>query len=185
MYKTFSAVAVFIAVLASCLLGSSAVTSADAAAVTFVSWPKDVIYVYDTTANLKLANGSPMWPVRAAAARWNAGNPVSFRYTTKPCPTGAQCVVVSQAELAGSTVGSTATAYVGNDITTSTVILDKTFGKTNSATHRQNVVCHELGHSLGLGHRAGTSSCMTSYVTNQRYPAAADIKLLKTMYGYR
>jgi hypothetical protein len=185
MYKTFCAVAVFIAVLASCLFGGGAVTSAGAAAVSFVAWPKDVVYVYDTTANLRLANGSPLWPVRAAAARWSAGNPVAFRYTTKPCPAGSQCVVVRQAELAAPAVGSTATARVGNTITSSTVILDRTFGKTTSATHRQNVVCHELGHSIGLGHRAGTSSCMTSYVTNQRYPAAADITLLKTMYGSR
>jgi hypothetical protein len=123
--------------------------------------------------------------VRAAAERWSAGNPVEFRYTTTACPTGSQCVVVRQAELAAPAVGSTATAHVGNNITSSTVILDKSFGRTNSAAHRRNVVCHELGHSLGLGHRAGTSSCMTSYVTNQRYPAAADITLLKTMYGYR
>ena len=122
-----------------------------------------------------------MWPVRAAAERWSAGNPVSFRYTTKPCPTGAQCGSSSRPNWPPA-VGSTATAHVGNNITSSTVILDKSFGKTNSAAHRQNVVCHELGHSLGLGHRAGTSSCMTSYVTNQRYPAAADIKLLTAMY---
>jgi hypothetical protein len=184
MHKTIAAVAVFFAVLASCLFGSGVTMSADAG-VTFVSWPKDVVYVYDTTATLKKADGSPVWPVRAAAERWSAGNPVDFRYTTKACPAGSQCVVVRQAALAAPAVGSTATAHVGNDITASTVILDKNFGRTNSAAHRQNVVCHELGHSLGLGHRAGTSSCMTSYVTNQRYPAAADITLLKTMYGYR
>jgi hypothetical protein len=94
MYKTFAAVTVFLAVLASSLFGSGATTSAEAATISYVSWSKTVVYVYDTTASQKLANGSPVWPVRAAGERWSAGNPVSFRYTTKPCPTGAQCVVV-------------------------------------------------------------------------------------------
>ena len=156
-----------------------------AAATNFISWPKDVIYVYDKTAALKKSDGSPVWPVAAAAQRWSAGNPVDLRYTPKGCPSNSQCVTVRQAEMADPTAGLTATGYVGNDIKSSNVTLDTTFGRTQSADRRRNVVCHELGHALGLTHRTAASSCLTSYVTSQRYPDATDIKNLNTMYGYR
>jgi hypothetical protein len=182
--KTWSAVAVFFGVLVASLFGSGSVVPASAA-VNFVSWQKDVVYVYDTTSAIKQADGSPRWPVRAAAERWAKGNPVDFHYTTKGCPKGSQCVVVKQAELASPAVGTTATSISGVNITSATIILDTTFGRTNSAAHRQNVVCHELGHSLGLQHRTGTSSCLTPYVTNTRYPDSTDIKNLTVMYGYR
>jgi Matrixin len=182
--KTWAAFVVFVATLTASLFGSGTAASASAA-VNFVSWPKDIIYVYDTTSGIRQADGSPRWPVHAAADRWAKGNPVDFRYTTKPWPKGAQCVVVKQSELASPAVGTTATATVGVNITSSTIILDTTFGRTNNSAHRRNVVCHELGHSLGLNHRTGTTSCLTPYVTSQRYPDAVDIKNLTTMYGYR
>jgi predicted Zn-dependent protease len=181
--KKCAAFLVFIAILTAALLGSATIAPASAA-VNYVSWSKDIIYVYDTTSNLKQADGSPRWPVHAAADRWAKGNPVDFRYTTRGCPTGAQCVVVKQSELASPTVGTTTTGIVGAHITSVTIILDTTFGRTNSSAHRQNVVCHELGHSLGLKHRTGTSSCLTPYVTNQRYPDATDIKNLTIMYSH-
>jgi hypothetical protein len=155
------------------------------AATNFISWPKDVTYIYDKTASLKKADGSPVWPVAAAAQRWSAGNPVDLRYTTKGCPSNSQCVTVRQAEMAAPTAGLTATGFAGGDIKSSNVTLDTTFGRKESAAKRRNVVCHELGHSLGLTHRLSTSSCLTSYVTSQRYPDTTDIKNLKIMYGYR
>lgn len=190
MRKLFASIAVFVALLASAMFSSATLVTADAAVtpvakVDFVSWPQDVIYVYDTTAGLKKSDGSPVWPVKAAAARWSKDNPVDFRYTTKGCPTKVQCVTVRQAELDAPTVGLAATASVSANITASNVTLDTTFGRTNSAARRQNVVCHEMGHALGLKHRTQTSSCMNPYVTSERYPDSTDIKNLKTMYGYR
>ena len=187
MFKTLAAIAASAAVIASSLVGYGTTPTAEAAttAVNFVSWPKDVIYVYDATAAIKKADGAPVWAVRAAAARWAVGNPVDFRYTTKPCLTGVQCVVVRQAELAAPAIGSASIGSAGTDITSVTVVLDTTFGRTNGSARRRNVVCHELGHSLGLKHRTGTTSCLTSYATSQQYPDATDIKNLNTMYGYR
>jgi hypothetical protein len=184
--KIFLALAMFAAILGSSVFGTGATAPQTAdAAVSFISWPKDVIYVYDTTSKLKEKDGSQVWAVKAAAERWSAGNPVDFRYTTKGCPKDSQCVTVRQAELAAPAAGVTATGFVGADIKSSNVTLDKTFGKTNNAAKRRNVVCHELGHSLGLKHRTQTTSCLTSYVASQKYPDKTDIKNLNTMYGYR
>ncbi|WP_375431323.1 matrixin family metalloprotease [uncultured Friedmanniella sp.] len=180
MLKPFVTLISFLAVLAASL-GLASTTTASAA-VTAPSWPKTVVYVYDTTAGLKKADGTPVWPVKAAAERWDNDNPVDYRYTAKPCPAGAQCVVVKQQELAGNTVGSAVTGSIGTELVSATVTLDKTFGARNSATRRRNVACHELGHALGLAHRSGETSCMTSYVTNQRNPDKTDVTTLVRMY---
>ncbi len=181
MYKILTAAAILSSVLASSLLGIGGTTAA-VAATSAKSWPANVIYVYDATAKIKKSDGSPVWPVSAAAERWDDGNPIDFVYTTKSCPAGAQCVTVRQAELAAPTVGVTATSRVGTDIKAVTITLDTTFGRTNSSARRRNVTCHELGHSLGLGHRSSKSSCLTSYAATQMYPDATDIKNLNTLY---
>ena len=184
MRKLFASIAVFVAVLVAGVVGPGSVATATPA-VSSISWPQDVVYVYDTTAAVKKADGTQTWPVKAAAARWSKGNPVDIRYTTTSCPANVQCVTIRQSELADPTVGLTTTATAGADIKASNVTLDTTFGRKNSAARRQNVVCHELGHALGLKHQATTCSCMNSYVTSERYPDATDIKNLKTMHGYR
>ena len=102
MYKNLAVSALFASVLAALLLGPSGTTTASAAA-TVNSWPENVIYVYDTTSGIKRTDGAPYWPVRAAAERWDNDNPVDYRYTTKPCPKGSQCVTVRQSELASPT----------------------------------------------------------------------------------
>ena len=183
MYKIVAASALFASLLPSSLLGISGTTTADAA-VSFISWPKDVVYVYDTTSRLKKTDGSPVWPVYAAAERWDDKNPVDFRYTTHGCPSGFQCVAVRQSELAPPAVGVTSIGRVGASIRSVSIVLDTTFGRRNSSARRRNVVCHELGHALGLKHRTATTSCLTSYVTTQKYPDATDIKNLDTMYGH-
>lgn len=182
MYKVMAASVLFSSVLALLLLGPGG-TAPAGAAVAYNSWSENVIYVYDTTSQIKRADGAPRWPVSAAAERWDDGNPVDFRYTTKPCPKGSQCVTVRQSELAAPTVGVTAIGRVGTDIRSATVTLDATFGRTNTNARRRNVVCHELGHALGLKHRTATSTCLTSYAAEQQYPDATDVKNLNTMYG--
>jgi hypothetical protein len=132
MYKTVVAFTVFASVLASSLLGFGGTATAHAAA-NYMSWPEDIIFVYDTTSKIKRTDGSPLWPVHAAAERWDNNNPVDFRYTTKRCPAGSQCVTVRQSELAPPAVGVTTTSRVGADIRSATIVLDTTFGRTNSS----------------------------------------------------
>ena len=181
MYKSVVVSALFASVLVSSFVGFTGSATASAAAST-MSWSENVVYVYDTTSAIKKKNGSPWWPVKAAADRWDNDNPVEFRYTTQRCPAGSQCVTVRQSELAAPTVGVTTTSRVGADIRSATIVLDTTFGRTNTSARRRNVVCHELGHALGLKHRTATTSCLTSYVTTTLYPDATDIKSLNTMY---
>lgn len=165
--------------------GDTSAAATGAPTAPFNSWQKNVVYVYDTTSAIKKADGSPVWPIRAAAERWDDGNPVDFRYTTQGCPAKSQCVIVRQKELASPTVGVTTIARLGTDIKTVTIVLDTTFGRTNSAAKRRNVTCHELGHSLGLKHRAARSTCLTSYVSTVTTPDSTDIKTLNMMYGHR
>jgi hypothetical protein len=172
---------VFAALLASSLLGVGGTSTAQAATAAN-AWTEPVVYVYDMTSNIDKKDGSPVWPVYKAAELWDNGNPVDYRYTTKGCPADAQCVIVKQAELAAPAVGVTTIARVGTDIKSATIVLDTTFGRTNTAARRRNVICHELGHSLGLQHRTDKTSCLTSYVTTEKFPDATDIKNLKTIY---
>lgn len=186
MLKTLATFALFLGVLASSLLGSFGATTAQAATrVNFISWQKDVIYVYDTTSTVKKSDKSLVWAVSAAAERWDDNNPVDFRYTTKPCPKDSQCVIVKQAELRAPAVGSTSIATAGTDIKAVTVVLDTSYGRTKSSAQRRSLVCHELGHALGLKHRDAKTTCLTSYAGTTRYPDATDIKNLNVMYGWR
>ncbi|MBA3528822.1 MAG: matrixin family metalloprotease, partial [Propionibacteriaceae bacterium] len=158
------------------LLGVSTTASA---ATNFISWPKDVIYVQDYTANIKKADGSQMWPVRAAAEYWDNNNPVDFRYITTGCPRNSQCVPVRQKDFSDpATTGAAGYSWVRGDITAANVDLDTSFARLATYSQRRNVVCHELGHTLGLKHRSTTSSCLYSMNTSQRYPDATDIKNL-------
>jgi len=183
MRKIFASIAVLAALIAVAVFGQSTLASASTTS-TVTAWPKSVIYVYDTTAGLK-KSGQQVWPVKAAAAQWSRGGAVDVRYTSTGCPKNVQCVTVRQSELKDPTVGVTATSSVGSDIKSSSITLDTTFGSKNSAARRQNVVCHEMGHALGLKHQATTSSCMNPYVTSERYPDATDLKTLTTMYSHR
>jgi hypothetical protein len=184
MRKIFAFVAVLAALIAVAVFGQSTLATAGTTP-TVTAWPKSVIYVYDTTAGLKKSDGQQIWPVKAAAARWSKGGAVDVRYTSTGCPKDVQCVIIRQSELDDPTVGLTATSVVGPVIKASNITLDTTFGRKNSAARRQNVVCHEMGHALGLKHQATTTSCMNPYVTSERYPNATDLKTLTTMYSHR
>ena len=147
MYRIVAQFMVFAALLASSLFGVSGTSTAQAA-TTVNAWAEPVIYVYDKTSHIDKKDGSPVWPVYKAAERWDNGSPVDYRYTTKGCPAGSQCVIVKQAELASPTVGVTTISRVGTEIKAVTVVLDTTFGRTNRSAKRRNVTCHELGHAL-------------------------------------
>jgi len=181
VYRIVAHLMVVVALLAPSSFGVSGVITAQAA-TSSNAWVEDVVYVYDMTTDIDMKDGSPVWPVYKAAERWDNGNPIDYRYTTKACPADSHCVTVEQAELAAPTVGVTTTARVGTDIKAVTVVLDTTFGRTNSSAKRRNVTCHELGHALGLTHRSETTTCLTSNATSKQYPDATDIKNLNDMY---
>jgi hypothetical protein len=51
-------------------------------------------------------------------------------------------------------------------------------------TLRRLVACHELGHSVGLGHRSTPTSCMMPGSGSRKHPDATDFKEIKRIYAH-
>jgi hypothetical protein len=63
------------------------------------------------------------------------------------------------------------------------VRVDRTCHGTNSPTYNlQYILCHELGHTIGLAHEYGAGSCMGALVDGKK-PGKGDVKSLMQMYG--
>jgi len=63
------------------------------------------------------------------------------------------------------------------------VRVDRTCHDTNSPMYNlQYILCHEVGHALGLAHDYGVGSCMGEWSDGKR-PGKGDVKTLLQMYG--
>jgi hypothetical protein len=55
----------------------------------------------------------------------------------------------------------------------------------NDAAAKRYVACHELGHSVGLAHRASGTSCMNTVSPGYQSPDSHDIEMLdRNIYQY-
>ncbi len=87
-----------------------------------------------------------LWPVRASTRSWGSG----YRYGA--C-TGYRCVHVYEGDY-GPTGWDADTSYTqsGGHFTSMSIRLNRYYGEHYTYSQRLDVVKHELGHGLGLGH---------------------------------
>jgi hypothetical protein len=111
--------------------------------------------------------------VAAAVREWDAGLAAAVRYGR--CRRGAVCITVRQGPSADSeTAGST---------TGRAVVLNGFYSGTDYR-FRLTVLCHELGHALGLGHTRDRDSCMQAVVDSAPpHPGRRDFAKLNRESG--
>jgi hypothetical protein len=132
---------------------------------------------------------SSAWPVGTVVSKWNQASNIAASWSTSSCPaTPKHCVKVysanygSDADWTGSTSwlwdGNTSTRYLVDGSVT--IKLNDYW--VSDAGDRREVVCHEVGHAIGLGHNQTKSSCLWYAFQNgaSQYPHADDYKIIDT-----
>ena len=136
-----------------------------------------------------LDHTSAAWPITNVVPEWNLAHGVDswYRWFTNGCPGGGRhCVNVYNRNY-GSTGWTGLTHFRA---TSSQYFVDgSVYSELNdyyggTAAEHRNTACHELGHTLGLGHATSTSSCMYYVRTSQQLPSSADFHLLHQIYPF-
>lgn len=145
---------------------------------------KAVIY-YDTSA----LNAEYTSYIGNAMTSWNSSACVDLRATTS-CPAGSSCIPLtlgSSSASSSSTLGTTSISYSGSTITRGSIIFYTTPLSSLTSTQRQGTVTHEVGHSLGLKHRATRYKLLYNTNETQRLtvPDVIDFSNVLTLYGAR
>ena len=123
------------------------------------------------------------WPVRAASGRWKTAH---VRYTmTRACRSDRSCVIVREGVFGATGWDGLTSAIPGAMNTfTSPVIILLNDSYLLTGTIRRAVVCHELGHALGLDHNHRFTSCLQP-VAREPWPDHYDLIALEHRYGQR
>lgn len=126
------------------------------------------------------------WPVSAAVGEWSA-DPYTAIYRYSYCPNSNDyCVPVNQTSF-NSAVAYARTFYQdnGNGHFSRSNFYINLYVTPNSL--KRSVICHELGHVLGLDERpsSATNSCMTqSTSVFPNYPDGHDYNQLLSIYEH-
>lgn len=130
--------------------------------------------------------------VAGAARRWSKKSSVidisvapgdSSGSTRQSCPAPKGGVRICNGNYSGSWAGLTEVTVAGQHFQAASIKINE--GVAGGA--KRAVMCHEIGHALGLDHRPGsdTSSCMTAAVSaSQTKPDGHDLKMLKKIYRH-
>jgi hypothetical protein len=146
------------------------------------SFPRGYVYWQDQT--------GAEWPVYSSAIEWDKASRLDAVYTSGSC-TSSHCVTVR--EVSFNNVGcappygetSVPTTTAGHFTTDTEVRIDAQCDNRNAADRRE-LVCHEMGHSIGLGERASSSAtCMrTGNMVGRTLPDGHDYEALYNSYDH-
>lgn len=145
------------------------------------SFPRGYVYWKDET-------GSE-WPVYSSAIKWDEEPRLDAVYTTGSC-TSSHCVTVREANLSAgcsAPYGETdIPAGAAGHFTTNVEVRIDAQCDSRATSHRRELVCHELGHSIGLDERPSTSStCMrTGNMNGSQLPDSHDFQVLHNSYNH-
>lgn len=129
-------------------------SAARAHSTTADHWDVPVVVVRDETGDAALRSH-----LERSVGEWNRATPaVQLRVEAGAgtgCASAAGEIRVCLTRSDGY-AAETTTTHDGSHITSATVLVDA----VRSGRYLEAVVCHELGHALGLGHRDEGTTCM-------------------------
>lgn len=148
-------------------------------------WAKDglaraQIYFVDQT--------GPSWPVATVTYKWNTAHGVDSYYQTS-CPSSQlHCVPVREYSSADGNYGVTYFPNLWNSAghNRAGVYVRLNNSTARTATQKRKTTCHELGHVLGLDHRAVNGSCLRQGAAPPiaTIPDAHDFSMLTSIYNH-
>jgi len=147
------------------------------------NYPRGYVYWLDQT--------GAAFPVYSSAIEWDKAGKLDAVYTTSSgsCP-ASHCASVLNAPLeAGCSppYGLTDIPWSGpGHFTTGVRIRIDTQCSSRNAADRRELVCHEMGHSIGIDDRAASStSCMrTGNMVGRQLPIDDDYDTLRISYSH-
>jgi len=147
------------------------------------NFPRGYMYWHDKT--------GAAWPVYASAVEWDKETRLDAVYVSgaNSC-TSFRCVPVTETDF--NNTGCAApwgyanwTYNSSGHFTSAQMQVDRQCD-SRTAADRRELVCHEMGHTIGLDERSSTAdTCMrTGNMIGKQYPDPHDFEVLHYSYGH-